>query len=60
MPCQDLLEADRAQSTEYRVSWASDWTEALGLALNQTGAVLLAKHFRKPVSRSSDRAHLTN
>lgn len=49
--CQDLLEADRAQSTENRVSWASDWTEALGLALNQTGAVLLAKHFRKPVSR---------
>ena len=51
MPWQDLLEADRAQPTEYRWSRASDWGEALGLALNQAGAVLLAKHFRKPVSR---------
>ena len=47
----NLLEADRAQPTEYRWSWASDWGEALGLALNQARAVLLAKQFRKPVSK---------
>ena len=48
---KDLLEADRAQPTEYRWSRASDWGEALGLALNQARAVLLAKQFRKPGSR---------